>query len=328
MRRALFFVLLTLIVAACAPQASATEVAATDQPSIIIKRPTATPTHVRLDLTPAQRAALTALSKKLGLPVDKITLVSTEAVTWPNGCLGIVRMGVMCTQAEVPGFKIVLEANGKKYEFHANQDGSLVQLAEGAQDLGVAEQTVIKQLAANLGYQDSDISVLSSEVVEFRDGCLGVSLPDVMCTQVITPGRIIVLEANGIQYEYHISANGSRVQPATLALVWKRQGGIVGFCDTLTVFLSGEVYASRCKPQPDGRMGTFADLLSAEEQAKFSDWMTTFAVTNLDASDPKGVADRMMVTLEVFGTGTKPPSPAEQQALFQFSQDLFRKLIR
>jgi hypothetical protein len=293
-----------------------------------MERPTAAPTHIRVDLTPAQRAALTALSDKLGLSVNKIKLVSTEAVTWPDGCLGIVRMGVMCTQAEVPGFKIILEANGKKYEFHTNQDGSLVQLAEGAQNAGAAEQTVIKQLAANLGIEESDISVLSSEVVEFNDGCLGVAMPDVMCTQVVTPGRIIVLEANDIQYEYHTSADGNRVQPATLALIWKRQGGIAGFCDTLTVFLSGEVYASRCKPQDDGRMGIFAKLLSADEQAKFTDWMTTFAMTKLDASDPKNVSDRMVVTLEVFGMGTKPPTQAEQQELFQFSQDLFQKLTQ
>ena len=193
---------------------------------------------------------------------------------------------------------------------------------------GAAEKPVIKQLAANLGVQESDISVLSSEVVEFRDGCLGISMPDVMCAQVVTPGRIIVLEANGIQYEYHTSANGGRVQPATLALVWKREGGIAGFCDTLTVFLSGEVYATQCKPQADGRMGTFAKLLSPDEQAKFIDWMTTFAMAELDASDPKGVADGMTVTLEIFGLGDEPPTKSEQQMLFQFSQDLYQKLMQ
>jgi hypothetical protein len=153
-------------------------------------------------------------------------------------------------------------------------------------------------------------------------------MPDVMCAQVITPGRVIVLEVNGVQYEYHTSANGSRVQPATHALIWKRSGGIAGFCDTLVVFLSGEVYATQCKPQGDGRMGTFAKLLSSEEQAKFMDWMTTFAMSELDASDPKHVADRMTVTLEIFGLGTESPTKSEQQALFEFSQDLYQKLMQ
>jgi hypothetical protein len=334
MKRAIFVItLFMLVVAACAPQVPATPASATDQPSIIaerptaiVKRPTATPTHVRVDLTPAQRAALAALSKKLGLPADKITLVSTEAVTWPNGCLGIVRVGVMCTQAEVPGFKIILEANGQKYEFHTNQDGSIVELVEGAQTTSAVERMVIKQLAANLGLQENDISVVSDTSVEFRDGCLGISMPDVKCPQVVIPGHTIVLEANGVQYEYHTSANGSRVQPATLALVWKREGGIAGFCDTLTVFLSGEVYATKCKPQAEGKMGTFANLLSSREQAQFMDWISAFAQSKLDASDPQGVSDRMMVTLELLGNGSKQPAKLDRQALFTFAQDLYQKL--
>src|SRR5512139_1392352 len=141
MRRALFVVtLFILIVAACAPQATATE-----PQSIIVQRPTpvratATPTRVQVDLTPAQRAALTSLSGKLGVPVAKIKLVSTEAVTWPDGCLGIVRVGEMCTQAQVPGFKIVLEANQHTYEFHTDVDGSNVRLAEGARISGATEE--------------------------------------------------------------------------------------------------------------------------------------------------------------------------------------------
>ena len=318
MRRVLFVItLLILIITACSPQAASTE-----QPSIIIEQPT--PTHVRVDLTPAQRAALTTLSEKLNLTVDKITLVSTEAVTWPNGCLGIVRIGVLCTQAEVPGFKIVLEANGQKYEFHTNQDGTIVQLVEGAQNTSEVEQMVIKQLAANLGLKESDITVVSNTDIEFPDSCLGVAMPDIMCSQIVTSGHIIVLEAKGVQYEYHTDAEGSRVQPSTFALTWKREGGIAGFCDNLTVFRSGEVYTSQCKGE--GKMGTFASLLSASEQAQFNKWMAQFGSANLDASDPAGVADRMMVTLNLFGNGNKQPTKVEKKALFEFAQNLYQKL--
>src|SRR5687768_13079116 len=96
---------------------------------------------------------------------------------------------------------------------------------------GPAEDAVIKQLAANLGLQKSDINLVSSEETEFGDACLGVRMEGVMCAQVVTPGKIIVLEANGIQYEYHTSQQADRIQPATRALVWKREGGIAGFCD-------------------------------------------------------------------------------------------------
>lgn len=319
MRRVLFVMtILIFLVAACAPADSgATEGASA---------PGEGSTSVPADLTPAQRAAVTSLSETLGVPPDEIKVVSTEAVTWPDGCLGVVREGMMCTQAEVPGFKIILEANGKEHEFHTNEDGSVVLIAEGAPNSGAVEETVIKQLAANLGLQEVDIKVIRSEMVEFRDSCLGIEQEGVMCAQVVTPGRIIVLEANGIQFEYHTSADGSRVQPAMLAMVWKREGGIAGFCDVLTVYRSGEILTTRCNAEAAGRMGTFADLLSATEKEQFNDWIAEFGEVKLDASDPEGVADRMVVTLEFFGTGSGQPTDSEQQALFNFAQELYQKM--
>jgi hypothetical protein len=193
-------------------------------------------------------------------------------------------------------------------------------------DLTTAEIAVVKQLAANLGLQESDISVVRSEVVEFGDSCLGITMEGVMCAQVVTPGRIIMLEADGIQYEYHTSENGDRIQPATQALVWKREGGIAGFCDILTVFRSGEVYTTSCNAQAEGKMGTVAELLASQERQQFRDWIAAFTETRLDASDPEGVADRMVVTLEFFGVGGQSPTESEQQDLFNFAQELYQEL--
>lgn len=194
--------------------------------------------------------------------------------------------------------------------------------------LGAAEEAVVQQLAKNLDLPEGDIRVVSSEETEFGDACLGVSIEGVMCAQVITPGRLIVLEASGIQYEYHTSEDGSRVQPASLGMVWKREGGIAGFCDILTVFRSGEVYANKCDGQAQGNMGTFASLLTSSEIQQFNEWMAEAGEGKLDASDPKGVADRMVVTLELFGSGTQELAEPQQQALFAFAQELYQELAR
>jgi len=320
MKRFLFIVtLLVLISASCAPAGQTTE-----EPAI--PNEDSTPTRIPVDLSPAQRAAITDLAEKLNLTADEITIVSTEAVTWPDGCLGVVRIGVMCTQAEVPGFRIILESDGSNYEYHTNQDGSVIVFAEEPQATGSVEETVIKQLAANLGLDENDISVVSNEIVEFSDSCLGIAMQDAKCAQVTTPGRIIVLEANGVQYEYHTSEKGDRVQPATLALTWKREGGIAGFCDRLTVFLSGEIYGSQCKSQPEGTTSTFVNLLSVSEQKQFNTWMTKFGEVHVDASDPKGVSDRMEVTLDLYGQGSSKPNTTEQQAVIAWAQSVFQKL--
>jgi hypothetical protein len=319
------FVLLALLVAACTPQAEPTQQSVLPVDDAPQPQPTAVPTQAADAQSSVQRAAISALSKLTGLTADKITLVSTEAVTWTDSCLGVQRAGLMCSQVLVEGFTIILEADGKEYEFHTNQNGSVVVLATGGGTAASAiEEALVAQLAQNLGLNPADISVVSSEETEFSDACLGVSMPEVMCAQVVTPGMTVVLEANDVQYEYHTSADGSRIQPATRAAEWKREGGIAGFCDNMTVFLSGEVYVSDCKG--GGGMGTLAGMLSASELEQFTTWINNFGDLELDASDPEGVSDRMVVTLSVNGQGSEQPSQEEEDALFQWAQNLFQKM--
>ena len=311
------FFLALLILTACAPKAEPTE-----QPALPEED------NSSADFTPAEQAAIMALSKTLDVPPGQIKLISTEAVNWPDGCLGVQRIGVMCTQAVVPGFKIVLDAAGKQFEVHTDEDGSSVVMVPGAANSGNLEEMLIKQLASNLGLEESVITVVSTADVEFSDSCLGVAMKDVVCAEVVTPGKIIVLEAAGSQYEYHLSADGALVQPATLALTWSREGGIAGFCDSMTLFLSGEIYGNQCKSQPNGTMGTFASLLSKEERRQFDGWVKKLGHVNLDASDPKGVSDAMTVKLEFYGVGKGSPTKSDEQALMNWAQDVFQKLYR
>ena len=211
-------------------------------------------------------------------------------------------------------------------EASANEAETEVSTVEPEQSLDPVEEAVIKQLATNLTLKESDISVVSNELTEFTDACLGVVMEGVECAEVITEGRTIVLEAKGIEYEYHASKDGDRIQPATLALTWKRDGGIAGFCDSMTIFLSGEVYGNQCRSKPNGTMDTFANLFSVAERKQFDVWTKQFGEVVLDASDPKGVSDRMEVTLVLSGLGTSEPSAAEQKLLFTWAQRLFQKL--
>lgn len=192
--------------------------------------------------------------------------------------------------------------------------------------LNPVEEAVVKRLAANMDLDESEISVVSHETVEFSDACLGITMQDVKCPQVTTPGRIIILEANDIQYEYHTDVNGKRIQPATLALTWKREGGIAGFCDNLAVFLSGEVYAYKCTAESDAKIDNFANLISSSEHEQFATWVTEFEPFTLDASDPRGVSDRMEILLKFYGIGNSEPSEAEQQAVLNWAQELFQKI--
>jgi hypothetical protein len=312
----LVFSMLLLSVSACAPTATPTE-----QPLVPDMETPAS------ELTPAQQAAIERLSSTLSLPADQVSILSTEAVEWPDGCLGIQREGVMCTQAIVPGFKFILQADDKTYEVRTNKSGTQAVVVLGTPPSGLLEQALVAQLAYNLRLQEQEISIVSSSEMEFTDACLGVALFEETCAQVVTAGKVVVLAANGFEFEYRVSEDGALVQPATLALTWTREGGIAGFCNSLTVFLSGEAYGRDCRTETDQTRMAFADLISTEEQNRFFDWMREFESTQVDASDPEGVADRMIVRVEFFGAGVSEWDDPARQALFEFAQSLYGKLF-
>ncbi len=162
------------------------------------------------DAAPAN-AAQQALARELGTQLDEIRVVSMEQVDWPDGCLGIAKPGMMCTQAIVPGYRIILEANGKEYEYRSDLSGRQVVLApERMRDAAIpaAVFEVRSAAAAELGLGLDSVRIVSVEKVDWPDPCLGVPDPLESCAQVITPGYRIVLDANGQQVIYHTDETG------------------------------------------------------------------------------------------------------------------------
>jgi hypothetical protein len=132
----------TLLLAACgAPSAPPT--APTSPPSVPTSPPSVLPTMPASPLnpgggsstgaTPGQEAAVANsradLAARLNIDPGAITVVSVEAVDWPDACLGIQTPGVMCAMVITPGYRVILEAGGKQYEYHTNETGDVVRLA-------------------------------------------------------------------------------------------------------------------------------------------------------------------------------------------------------
>jgi len=288
--------------------------------------PTTEPTHIPVDIPPVQRKAIDAAIQALGLPADQVKLVSIEAVDWPNGCLGVTRMGMMCTQNVVPGFRIILEAKGKQYEFHTNLDASVVAPGNGpAVEVPEAIVALVKPvLASALGVAESDIKVVSTQIIEWPDNCLGTVTPGLACGQVVTPGYLVTLEVNGQQYEYHTNGDGSVIGQGSLALSWQRTGGIAGFNDSLTVYLSGEIHGSSNAGSKDSTLSA----LTADQRAQLQSWLTKFGSVSVQHDDPANASDAMSVSLTLIGSGTAQPSDAEQQAMLDWSQSVLSSLLK
>jgi hypothetical protein len=77
---------------------------------------------------PAAAAAQAALAAKLGVPEGQITVVAVERVEWPDACLGAAGEEEMCAQVITPGYRIMLEVNGKQVEVHTDESGQTVRI--------------------------------------------------------------------------------------------------------------------------------------------------------------------------------------------------------
>lgn len=197
---------------------------------------------------------------------------------------------------------------------------------ESPVELTPVEEAAVAQLAESSGISPDDITVVSTEEAEWPDGCLGIQMEGLMCTQVIVPGFHIVLEANGREVEYRTNEDGMQIRPATVLMTWTREGGIAGFCDHLTVYLSGEAYKTSCKSDQPVEESLPA-VLSEAEIEELNGWIESYGNVNIDASDPKGVSDRMVETLEFVGLGTEETlSAANEQAMLEFAQSLYEEL--
>jgi hypothetical protein len=78
-----------------------------------------------------------------------------------------------------------------------------------AGDSGIAVQAAVSLLADELAIESANIALVGVLPTEWPDPSLGCPEPDQVYPQVITPGFIVTLTANGANYEVHTDASGT-----------------------------------------------------------------------------------------------------------------------
>lgn len=78
--------------------------------------------------TSVKNAVLQVASKRLQQPISQLTIVESQQQTWRNGCLELAEVDEFCTQALVPGWRVVVGGREKTLVYHTNQTGSIVRL--------------------------------------------------------------------------------------------------------------------------------------------------------------------------------------------------------
>jgi hypothetical protein len=83
---------------------------------------------------------------------------------------------------------------------------TMTQMRQGVEPIKGSEEALaaaIADLSEQTGAPTDEISLVSMEAVEWSDASLGCPQEGFMYAQVITPGYLIILAAQGQEYEYH-----------------------------------------------------------------------------------------------------------------------------
>ena len=71
-------------------------------------------------------AARADLAARLDVPAESIGVKESAAVVWNDGSLGCPRPDQVYTQALEPGYRIILEHGGRRYDYRATERGYLL----------------------------------------------------------------------------------------------------------------------------------------------------------------------------------------------------------
>ncbi len=291
------------------------------------------------------------LMQQLGANFEAIEIVSVEAKEWPDGCLGLPTPDEACTLAIVPGYEVTLAVNSEMYVYRSNADASTIRLAEApATDMGAVAMEWTQNAdagvcaTAQLGVEGAAFGLCGGPLLGLQvaspdyahdlgwfvntyapfeaETAAGHLLFNGTGTQTATPAEERML-AEWAQLAYHEASAGRSGASWGLAFAWHREGGIAGFCDDLTVYVTGRVYASSCRGNEPQTLGKAR--LDAAQLAQLYDWVDTLQSFEFEQRDPS-VADAMTIRMVFSGAGEIPASAEIQAGMETFASTLFAEV--
>ncbi len=342
-------VLFTLILVACAPASPTTPtLQATSSPT---PRPSKTPIPTSAPTaTPVSESVLMVgqtLAQQLHLQQTQVAIASLEKETWDNNCLGIILEGATCAQKKTQGFKVVFQVGDDQYTYHMDDAGDIVRLASApVPQVGnpiiswqftddLCQATLIGDQGVAFG--ECNAPMITAQLTsEDRQADLEYFTEAYFPFQADTPAGKIVFTGKGTQKptlaEKRMVAEWARLvymealagrsgASYGLSLAWHREGGIAGFCDDISVYLTGEIYATSCKSGAATGLGR--SRLDAAQLAQIFAWVDKFKAFEISLSDGEGVMDSMTTYLAFSGAGDEQPTEEDQQAILKFAAELY-----
>jgi hypothetical protein len=300
----------------------------------------------------AAQAARDALAQQLGVPAAQIVIERADPAQWSDGCLGLGGPAESCLAALTPGYRVTLTYGGQQYVFRTDESGQAVRaetLSAGSAGQSEASEPVIGLrrdvdgqcmdvridlrgvMFGSCGMEMASASFMTDtfRLEQLQDmqkvfASFGVSTPAGKVTFVgkgpveatAVEQRMVAEWANLVAQEAQAGAGA-----AGYGLGWKREGGIAGFCDELSVDAGGHATLRSCK---NATVAPVWKRLTADELTKFYGWLDQFAAAEAQAKDP-ATADAMTVSLIFSGRGQAKAAQNDTDAMMQFAGELLQQ---
>lgn len=130
-------------------------------------------------------------------------------------CVAAIAGGAGCRPVALPGAQVATRVAATVEAIGATATAVHHGLsAAGAEPTAVAVPVEAREavrlatedLAKRLGLRAAAIRPVRVQAVDWSDTSLGCPKPDMVYAQVITPGFVVILSAQGAEYEYHTDA--------------------------------------------------------------------------------------------------------------------------
>jgi hypothetical protein len=166
-------------------------------------------------------AVIKDLSKRQGIPARQLQVIDYSQKTWTNGCLELARSGELCTQALVPGWRVVVSNNNKEFwVYHTNSNGRVLRLASttnspnnpSAKLPSEVRNAVLQAASRRLNLSSSQLIIVQAQSQTWGNGCLELVKPNESCTQALVPGWRVVVSGVDQSLVYHTNSSGSLVK--------------------------------------------------------------------------------------------------------------------
>ncbi|HYW20723.1 MAG TPA: hypothetical protein VE956_15750 [Nodularia sp. (in: cyanobacteria)] len=169
---------------------------------------------------PVANAVLRDLASREGISAKELKIIDYRQQNWKNGCLELAQPNEICTQALVPGWRVVVSNNRQKWIYHTNRNGRSLRLASTntptnnqPKNLPEAVKNAVLQAASQrLQLPTSRLKIMDAQAQTWSDGCFNLGGANELCLQALVEGWRVTVGAGEQTLVYHTNQTGSAIR--------------------------------------------------------------------------------------------------------------------